>query len=178
VFKRFDDGPEEEEPSIDTEDLGLLEHTDGGADALRLLKPMTRRSIKPTRLFQTEEQKRAREAEKIEEEVTDIEIESNRADAGVSSSPASRSALHSRRSPRSTTTRSAETPKCTEDTGDLSPAVDETTKATNRSPFDSWKRVKRGSAVSTAATSKGRKRAASTLEADTTTTDKKLRSHS
>jgi hypothetical protein len=73
VYKRFDDGSEEEETTLDASDLGLLEQTGTGTEALNLITPLTRKSIKPTRLFQTEAQKRAREAEKAEEEVTDIE---------------------------------------------------------------------------------------------------------
>lgn len=161
MFKRFDDGSEEEESLLDSTDLGLLEHIQGGTDAVKLLKPLTRRSIKPKRLFQTEEQIQVREAERAEEEVTDVEVEPH---TGVADPPMSspRSSTNARRSPRSVAARSVQMPAETEDQN--SDETDETKKAKKGSPFDSWKRVKLGAAASTAAAGKGRKRAASALE--------------
>ncbi|ERF77107.1 hypothetical protein EPUS_08674 [Endocarpon pusillum Z07020] len=174
VFKRFDDGSEEEETTVDPNDLGLLEHSSADADTLKLLKPMTRKSIRPTRLFQTEEQKRAREAEKAEEEVTDIDEEPS---VGAAESSASTQApsTNKRQSRRTTATSSTETPKehtpndtehpKAEGTGDGESSVVGKTKTTKRgSPFDSWKRVKPGSSASTVAAGKGRKRTSSAME--------------
>lgn len=176
MFKRFDDGSEEEETTIDPTDLGFLEHTEGGAEALRLVKPLTRRSVKPTRLFQTEEQRKAREAEKAEEEVTDIEEEPSTgiAEHRVSASNLSSSGMPS---PRTTAKRHAQTPNGqtlseikeggTGGTGEgESPAVGKVKKPKGASPFDSWKRVKAGVPASIAGSSKGRKRTSSALEDD------------
>lgn len=174
VFKRFNDGSEEEETTIDPSDLGLLEHTEGGAEALKLLQPLTRRSIKPTRLFQTEEQKRVREAEKAEEEATDIDEEPS-SDIAKSSVPASDLSTNNRRSRRTIATQSTQTPNgyALDETGDGnpkgsanggSPAVEKVKKSKSGSPFDSWKRVKPGVSTSTPGPTKGRKRTSSALE--------------
>jgi len=76
VFRRFDDQNEEEE-EIDEDDLGLLGHASDGAERVRPLRSLTRKSIKPTRLFQTEDQKAARQREKEEEAATDVEEHSS-----------------------------------------------------------------------------------------------------
>lgn len=174
MFKRFDDGSEEEETTIDPNDLGLLEHSSADVDTLKLLKPMTRKSIRPTRLFQTEEQKRAREAEKAEEEVTDIDEEPSVGAAESSTSTQAPSA-NTRQSRRTTATSSTETPNDhtlndtehtkAEGAGDGESSAVGRTKTTKRgSPFDAWKRVKPGSSTSTVAAGKGRKRTASAME--------------
>ncbi|RMZ75220.1 hypothetical protein DV737_g5401, partial [Chaetothyriales sp. CBS 132003] len=72
VYRRFDDSFEEEEV-IDDQDLGLLQHTEEGATRAKPLKTLTRKSVKPTRLFQQEVQRRARDRAKEEEAPTDIE---------------------------------------------------------------------------------------------------------
>lgn len=174
VFKRFDDGSDEEQAIVDPDDLGLLKHTEVDSNALQLFNPLTRRSIRPKRLFQTEEQKRAREAEKAEEEVTDIEEEPS-IDATEPSVPVSGSSNNSRRSRRITSTKSDPTANghaldevedresgANDDGG--SPVVEKAKKAKRGSPFDSWKRVKPGTSTSTVGHSKGRKRASSDLE--------------
>jgi hypothetical protein len=183
VFKRFDDGSEEEETTVDPNDLGFLEQTGVGAEALALLKPMTRRSIKPTRLFQTEEQKRIREAEKAEEEVTDIEEEPS-IDIAESSVPTLDLSANVRQTRNTTATKSAQTPNgnaldetkdgATEVPGDgKSPTVGTVQKAKRGSPFDSWRRLK---SASTIGHSKGRKRTSSALEEDEQpSAEKKLR---
>ena len=174
MFKRFDDGSEEEETTVDPDDLGLLEHRGADVDALKLLKPMTRKSIRPTRLFQTEEQKRAREAEKAEEEVTDIDEEPS-VGAAESSASIQAPSTNKRQSRRTTAASSTETPNehtpndteypKAEDAGDgESPAVGRTKTTKRGSPFDSWKRVKPGSSASTVAAGKGRKRTSSAME--------------
>lgn len=135
---------------------------------------MTRKSIRPTRLFQTEEQKRAREAEKAEEEVTDID-EGPSVGAAESSASIQAPSTNKRQSRRTTNTSSTETPNehTTNDTeylkiegaGDGEATVAGRTKMTKRgSPFDSWKRVKPGSSASAIAASKGRKRTSSVME--------------
>lgn len=187
MFKRFDDGSEEEEITIDPNDLGLLEHPETTAEALKLLRPLTRKSIKPTRLFQTEEQKRAREAEKAEEEVTDIEDhgidvgEPTMPEAGMSASP--------RRSLRTAVTKSAHTPNgnstlSKDDSGikdvngrDSPTTEKEKGKKTGKgSPFDSWKRTKPGNSTPGMSPNKGRKRTSSSMEeGEDSTMSKKLR---
>ena len=57
----FEDDEEDEQEEIDSDDLGLLEHSP--ESNVKSLKPLTRRSIKPKRLFQTEAQKKAREVQ-------------------------------------------------------------------------------------------------------------------
>jgi len=161
VYRRFDDAGDEEE-EIDPEDLGLLEHT-SDRSKIKPLKTLTRRSIKPTRLFQTEEQKRARELEKEEEALTDIEDKEDEQDglfAEASQSNTETVYAKPARSLRSTTQAVHLT---SDDTGTESTS----SKSTNKkgSPFDSWPRVKTG-IRSTTATPKGRKRSAAEVGAD------------
>lgn len=174
MFKHFDDGSEEEETTIDPNDLGLLEHTDADVGAHQLLKPFTRRSIRPTRLFQTEEQKRVREAERAEEEVTDIDEEPSN-DVAESPVRTSDPSTNNRQLRRTAATEFTETPNGhalnetqdpkTEDAGGgESPAIGRAKKTKRGSPFDSWKRVKAGATASTVGHSKGRKRTSSALE--------------
>lgn len=73
VFRRFDGEDDEEEEDIEGEDIELLSQAAVDGRRQRSLKTLTRKSIKPTRLFQTEEQKAAREREKEEEAATDVE---------------------------------------------------------------------------------------------------------
>lgn len=77
VFRRFDDGGEEEEEEIDTDDLGLMRNTPRGGRRIRPMKTLTRKSVKPTRLFESEEQKAARLLKEEEEASTDVEDHSN-----------------------------------------------------------------------------------------------------
>jgi hypothetical protein len=188
VFKRFDDGAEEEETTIDPDDLGLLEHADADVEALKLLKPLTRRSVRPTRLFQTEEQKRIRESERAEEEATDIDEDSTK-DVAKSSVHTS-DVVHSTRQLRSTaapgsivtpnghTLNEAEDSNTEEASGGRSPAIGRAKKTKKGSPFDSWKRVKVGAAAdSTVGASKGRKRTSAVLDdGEQSSAGKKLRS--
>ena len=188
MFKRFDDGAEEEETTIDPNDLGLLDHTDADVEALKLLKPLTRRSVRPTRLFQTEEQKRIREAERAEEEATDIDEDLSK-DVAQSSGrtsdlvPSTRQ-LRSTTAPGSTVTPNGHTLNEAEDSnteeasGGRSPVIGRTKKTKKGSPFDSWKRVKAGAvADSPVGASKGRKRTSSVLDdGEQSSAGKKLRS--
>lgn len=136
VYRRFDDTGEEEE-EIDAEDLGLLEHADDGGSRLRPMKTLTRKSIKPTRLFQSETQKRDRQREKEEEAVTDVEDEA--APVAESSAAAASSSK-----------------------ANISSKLD---KPRTASPFDTWARVKGPGRSSS--TSKGQKRTASEALDDT-----------
>ncbi len=153
MYRRFDDRGEEEE-EIDVDDLGLLGHAEDGTTRLKPLKTLTRKTIKPTRLFQTETQKRMREREREEEALTDVEDAPDVVAATAESSA----------KPSSNVSAKLE-------------AVDNTRKA---SPFDSWRRVK-GSARHSS-TSKGQKRTSSEafevstpVETVETTKTKKIR---
>ena len=168
----FDDDDDEEE-EIESEDLGLLEHSGGGVIAVKPLKTLTRKSIKPTRLFQTVEQKRAREAEKEEEAVTDIEDEANSevAEPILPSTPSKHVRGDTPVSPPLTGRALRSTSK--KDAVDViaanAAALERTKvkKPKNPSPFDSWKRVKAGaSSVPVEPTKISKKRGASDLAED------------
>jgi hypothetical protein len=156
---------EEEEEVIDTQDLGLLEHLSDGAERLPM-KTLTRKSIKPKRLFQTDEQKKAREAEKEREVSTDIE------EGGVPVVPAEIDGVEvvdliTPAEPR----RTLRSPKKTANgpTSSKSSVVekvkDHHTK--NGSPFANWKRVKGSAGSAGAPSTKGTKRPASDMEEPT-----------
>lgn len=150
VYRRFDDTGEEEE-EIDAEDLGLLEHTDNGAARVKPLKTLTRKTIKPRRLFQNEKRKRANNdvAEEDEEALTDIDeptAGSKAADAATTDSAENQPSQLSQESSGKTTQRGVDKPK-------------------KASPFDSWPRVKAGSR-SSAGSGRGQKRTASEAMVD------------
>ena len=173
VYRRFEDGEEEEE--VDSEDLGLLEHTRAGTTAVKPLKTLTRKSIKPTRLFQTDEQKRARELEKEEEAATEIEdnveletihngyIKSNAdADPTLSAVKSGKRAV-----------------KAMSEDGGAAAEEATTTKRKINSPFDSWKRVKGATSKSSdERASKTRKRNATEALEETEMAPTKARSSS
>lgn len=143
---------------IDTEDLGLLEHTPNGTTELKPLKTLSRRSIKPKRLFQTDAQKRAREEEKAEEAATDIEDQDDGAEDGPSPSVSSEFASKFGRGLRSKK-------PIISAAGRDSPEEQEARSSQKSSPFDSWPRLKpgpRGGAVS----QKAKKRGANEEESD------------
>jgi hypothetical protein len=75
VYRRFADDDEEDEEEIDERDLGLLSPATLEGQPRKPMKTLTRKSIKPTRLFQqSETEKAAREREREEEEaLTDRE---------------------------------------------------------------------------------------------------------
>ncbi|KAK4942060.1 hypothetical protein LTR10_018096 [Elasticomyces elasticus] len=152
VFRRFNDDEDEEEEisAEDLEDLGLLEHTPRGS-RIKPIKTLSRRSIKPTRLFQSEQEKRAREQEKEEEALTDIEDATLDGDPLSSNSPEQSPSKHVRslRSARKLSPYEAEV-NAQHGSGGRS--------SKRSSPFDAWPRVK-GSRGATS-TSKGRKRGA------------------
>lgn len=151
VYRRFNDiGDDEEE--IDEEDLGLLEHTSNGTTDVKPLKTLTRRSVRPKRLFQTEAQKRAREQEKEEEAATDIEDLGDGAEGGPSTSVSHASESNLGRGLRS---KKHAPPSSEQD----SPEGQSSRHSHKGSPFDSWPRRKPGSRA-TVGSQKGKKRAA------------------
>lgn len=133
---------------IDPEELGLLEHASDGAEIVRPLRTLTRKSIKPRKLFETptRKSKRSQVDEEIETEVDEDEPEEQ-------PSPT--------RASRSRGIMGLES---------ASSAV-AGTKRKRGSPFDKWPRLKSGSrSVSAtsipASASRGRKRnAAEALDA-------------
>ena len=137
VYRRFDDSQEEEEV-IDDEDLGLLEHLEDGGAKVKPLKTLTRKSIKPTRLFQTEQQKLARDLAREDEAVTDIEDDASPPTSGEH------------------VTQHVDKDSSKEVNGKASSNGIE--KPARASPFDAWRRVKGGSRTGSA--SKGQKRSA------------------
>ncbi|KIW92161.1 uncharacterized protein Z519_07145 [Cladophialophora bantiana CBS 173.52] len=155
VYRRFDDDEDEDE-EIDAGDLGLLEHTPKGSNVKRL-RTLTRRSVKPKRLFQTEAQQKAREAEQEEEALTDIE-EPTRGKGHSSAATGDNGSIDI--SPNPVTRRSLRSsgpaPPILEEADSLGPSRRSTQKA---SPFDSWPRLKSGGR-SVAGTPKGKKRSA------------------
>jgi hypothetical protein len=165
MYRRFDD-MEEEEEVIDTDDLGLLEHLSDGAERLPM-KTLTRKSIKPKRLFQTEDQKKAREAEQEREASTDIE------EGGAPISvPAEMDGVQvvdlvtpaepgrTLRSPKKTANGPPSSKACV-----VEKVKEHHTK--NGSPFAAWKRVKGSAGSSAPPSAKGTKRPASEMEETT-----------
>ena len=162
---------------IDTEDLGLLERN-GDLSSVAPLKTLTRKSVKPTRLFQTEEQKRAREAEKEEEALTDIEGHPSN-DATHLSSPSTPTKISESQTPATPppTGRALRSTakKETIDAHRANVSVGEKSrseKSKKASPFDSWKRVKAGAAV---VPSKGKKRGSDAVDEGHATTSKRVK---
>jgi len=172
VYRRFDDTGDDEE-EIDPNDLGMLQQSTDASAIVKPLKTLTRRSIRPRRLFQTEQQKRTREAEKEEEAATDIEEESELKELDhrvpelhVSETESEKRSTQPRkiRSLRSAT-------KGAKRTLDEDDEVEEDTaskkKSKKVSPFDSWPRVKAGTRSATSTTTKGKKRnAAEALDSE------------
>ncbi|KAK5061270.1 hypothetical protein LTR84_007812 [Exophiala bonariae] len=155
VYRRFTDRGDEEE-SIDEEDLGLLEYTANGASEVKPLKTLSRRSIKPKRLFQTDAQKRAREEEKQEEAATDIEDDTDDARDGPSTSTSLESA--------SKLGRGMRTKKRTLAALDRSSPEEQGSRSSQKgSPFDSWPRLKPGRG---AGSQKAKKRSANEVNPD------------
>lgn len=144
MFRRFEDAGDEEEV-IDPEELGLLEREINGRDIVKPLKTLTRKSIKPRRLFQEEAKAKAAAKKQIShtDEEAETEIEDNLA------GPVS---LEEEMPSPSRATRSR--------TRDVSKDGQNGKK---RSPFDSWARVKPGSTGSSSGSvppSRSRKRTA------------------
>lgn len=147
VYRRFDDAGEEEEV-IDPEELGLLEHASDGAEIVKPLRTLTRKSIKPRKLFQAatpvRKSRRSQEDEEIETDIDD----DNEVEAKEQPSPT--------RASRSRTVPGVEGDATTVTTGG---------KRKRGSPFDKWPRMKSGSrsrstGAGVATASRGRKRTA------------------
>ena len=162
---------------IDAEDLGLLERN-GDLSSVAPLKTLTRKSVKPTRLFQTEEQKRARQAEKEEEALTDIEghPSNDAAHLASPSTPTKISGAHTPATPPPTGRALRSTAKKEAIDADVVnvSAVERSNlkKPKKASPFDSWKRVKAGTS---ALPSKGKKRGPDVLDEGDATTSKRAK---
>ena len=132
----------------------LLEHSpESRAKSLRTL---TRRSIKPKRLFQSAAQKKTREVQEEEEALTDIEESTGQNEDARVSGPDSPTA-NTGRSLRSTA-------KVLPDEFESNSPGGTSVKKT--SPFDAWPRLKAGGS-STAAGHRGRKRGAPDVADDT-----------
>ena len=177
MYRRFDDGSEDEE-EIDTADLGLLERN-GDPSSIVPLKTLSRKSIKPTRLFQTEEQKRTREAEKEEEALTDIEEHPDATQLASPSTPAKVAESETPATPPPTGRALRSTARIeTTDADHVDLVVVEKSKLKKpkrASPFDSWKRVKVGTSAVATEPSKTRKRGADALEGGDDTTSKRAK---
>lgn len=160
--------------------MGLLERN-GDLSSIAPLKTLTRKSIKPTRLFQTEGQKRAREAEKEEEALTDIE-EQPSSDATQFGSPSTPTKLADSVTPatppptgralRSTTKKEPADHDLVQISGI---AKSKAKKPKRASPFDSWKRVKAGAIAAAAEPSMSRKRGSDILDEGDAATSKKAK---
>lgn len=132
VYRRFDDAGDEEEV-IDPEELGLLARRHGAYETLKPLRTLTRKSIRPRRLFQEEKQTR-----EIDEEA-DTEIEDN--------NQAQDEDLEEQEQPSPSRSTRSQMKKVSNSGG-----------SKKTSPFDSWPRLKSGSRSSS---TRGRKRNAS-----------------
>lgn len=125
---------------IDPEELGLLEREVNGRDLVRPLKTLTRKSIKPRRLFQDEPsaQRVPQQASQSDEEA-ETEIEDNH--------PAENDEQELPSPSRATRSRTRD--------------VSNSAGSKKRSPFDAWPRLKSGARSSgSVPASKGRKRTA------------------
>ena len=158
--------------------MGLLERNRDFASAAPL-KTLTRKSIKPTRLFQTEAQKRTREAEKDEEALTDIEVQSNSAQLASPSTPTKVPGSETPATPPPTGRALRSTSKKQTTDADLvgvdAVAKSKAKKPKRASPFDSWKRMKAGATAVAADLSKSRKRGADVLDEGDAPTLKKTK---
>ena len=170
IFRAFDSDEEDEE--LDPSDLGLTESAENGVHASEPLRTLTRKSIKPTRLFQTEEQKRSREAEKEEEALTDIEDNSKdneQIEVVDLITPKETSTVRHDPVPaikgpgKPLLSKIAKGHLESDSDGSQSTNNSKSKKA---SPFDSWKRVKQGTVHKSPGASKGKKRVAETLSDD------------
>lgn len=123
---------------IDAEDLGLLGDQPDGTEIVKPLKTLTRKSIKPRRLFQSENKEA--DAPEIDEEAdTEVEDEQDLAEQTDVHSPS-----------KATRSKAAEIV-----------SGEGSVKRKRNSPFDSWARMKPGSrSVGAATATKSRKRTA------------------
>lgn len=151
LYRKFNDSEDaseaaEAESPIDVSDLGLLAQSgDHTPTQIRQIRPLTRKSVKPTRLFQSEKQKRDREARREEEIITDIEEDVDANSSSPTLIPGSGLPNIGRRS------RSDVPPPPSaleEGSDDEKPSEVSRKKGKKVSPFDSWRRVKKGSGES------------------------------
>lgn len=130
MFRRFDDAGDEEE-TIDTADLGLLSRSSHQTTQVRGLRTMTRKSIKPQKLFQNElAAKSPAQTQQLADEEAETEIEDNDHEHTAGEEEALT------RTPRKKTR-----PKT---------IAEQSAKKRTSSPFDSWPRLKSGSASASA----------------------------
>ena len=152
----------------------------GDLTSVAPLKTLTRRSIKPTRLFQTEEQKRTREAEKEEEALTDIDEQLGR-DATLLISPSTPTKFDESETPATppptgrTLRSTSKKDLGSSDLVSVSAVENKAKKPKRASPFDSWKRVKAVTSRVVAEPSKGRKRGSDVLDDGDPTISKKAK---
>lgn len=151
MFRRFDDAGDEEE-TIDTADLGLLSRSSHQTTQVRGLRTMTRKSIKPQKLFQKElAAKNPAQILQLADEEAETEIEDNDHEHTAGEEEVLT------RTPRKKTR-----PKT---------IAEQSAKKRTSSPFDSWPRLKSGSGSGSASGSaratraSGRKRNHEELEA-------------
>lgn len=131
---------------------------------------MTRKSIRPKRLFQSEAQKLARELEKEEEAATEIEDNEK---PEIIDAPLAR---NKSTVPEKHGLRSTAGPQETEIVTETATNKVKTNKRKTISPFDSWKRVKAGSSAPSEQLHKGRKRGAAEALEEGESSGKKAKS--
>ncbi|KAL9618282.1 MAG: hypothetical protein Q9160_006993 [Pyrenula sp. 1 TL-2023] len=163
IYRKFneeDDAEEAAESPIDVSDLELLgQSTDPKRPhptRMRNIRPLTRQSVKPTRLFQSEKKARERAAKKEDEISTDVEEDASSSSTATPDTPIVRletEAVNPLSPGR--TLRSDTLIKAPVESDDEKPSEVSKKKGKKSSPFDSWKRVKKGSGETTA---KGKKR--------------------
>ena len=179
VFRKFDDEDEEEE--IDAADLGLLRNSGINPSDIPPLKTLSRKSIKPRRLFQTEQQKLEREAEKEEEALTEIEDNADTELIHVTSplTPTKKPETATPVSPPASgrALRSAAKRDAADLEAQSAVGVEEgqSKEPEKISPFATWKRVKAGTGVTAVEATKGKRRAADAFEEDKGSASKKSR---
>lgn len=153
----------------------------GDLASIAPLKTLTRKSIRPARLFQTEEQKRTRDAEKEEEALTDIE-EQPSSDPTHLAAPSTPTKVADSQTPATppTTGRALRSTakKAPADADQVSISAVEkgmAKKPKRASPFDSWMRVKAGASKVAAEPSKSRKRGSDAVEEGNAAASKKAK---
>lgn len=154
VYRAFnDEGDEAEEIAV--EDYASLGDAPRGSTSPKPLKTLTRKGITPTLLFPSEEQRRAREAEKEEEADTDIEHPTELGDG-------SKIVLQGHKDKaRSSRQRKSKRGHLTSDESSEDHQNEEAGRSKNGSPFDTWPRVK---SIGSVSASKGKKRGVSEVE--------------
>lgn len=149
--------------------MGTLEGV--GPATRAIAKPLSRKSIKPKRLFQTPEQIRQREAEKAEEATTDIEDE---AEVPEASADLKGKARNGRQSASKSPAGHLDALRLGSGDSSFAHTVDEAEspgdKTNPSQSFTGWRRVKSQRFAPT--TPRGRKRSSSQVEEEGGTTKK------